>query len=1334
MRHLLAIPLGGRVPHFHPTKGNALRLLLFASALGLSVASTRANNTARAWGNNSDGQCNVPVGLTNVVAVAGGGLHSLALRGNGTVAVWGWNVLGETNVPTGLTNVIAIAANYGYSLALKQDGTVTAWGSRAATTPAGLSNVVAVAAGYDHKLALLSNGLVVSWGSTNLPPATLSNVARIAAGNGHSLALKLDGTVIAWGKNNFGQISVPPSVTDVAAVAAGDTHSLALLGDGTVRAWGDNSYGQTTVPAGLTNVVAIAAGSAHSLALRADGKLVAWGRNDYSQAQVPSSLNGVVGISGGMYHTLALVGDGSPVITGQPVNQIVPITQNARFRVLAAGSQPVSFQWQRSGTNLAGATSSVYPIPNVQWADAGAYRAVVFNAYGFVTSAPAMLTPLGLPPWIVTQPVDRTILCGESVTFNVVADGPPAFSYQWAFEGVDLPDATHASLSLTLVGTNQAGRYHVAVSNPYGTTNSRPAMLTVIPPSVTVLPQSAEVRCGEGVAFTATPAGVAPFSYQWVFEGVAIEGATNSTLILNSVTPRHAGRYSVTVSNVCCPFSSVDSVLTVLVDPPQFTSPLIASGSQGVPFTYTITGTPAPSSFSAFGLPGGLSLNPTNGVIQGIPLESGVFYVSLGIATECASASQVLTLTLGSSAPVITSPLHATGLEGADFAYQILAANAPSSFGVVNLPLGLRLNAATGLISGQPVYPGDFFATISASNLWGVGTATLHFTFTNRLITGLAIADVTFNYSAPFLLDFQFALRDNEDPALASPVVVNPTNLVVICKENERAISPTEAGTLLSPGAGIGKLVKVNLVLDFSQSIASLSNGDTNFDGISDAVDTMVQSAQEFVNQLTPGSLVGVFEFHRDDLDPQQVIPLTADKALVNEAIAGIWTNYVQWFPAGSRCWDALVAAVGDLGAANPDEQHYIVFVSDGRDESSLATVRAVIDAATNNNVRIYGIGFGAELDPTDLQDITTATSGRYLTAANVADLAAEFAEIGKDIGGQYLLRWVTLKRGETAFMPSFEIRYQGFTALSPTNPWSIDSIDTNSTPPVTNYVTNFIIGPFVPAEHSGNLVLGKLRLVRDAEIGATTVTLRATYVPRYIRRLRLHYRANWPCTTTLLSTSTGEVLHGWTMTETDDGAGGRWLDLASPHPQSLASSLPFGMFGGVVRFSFRDLQDTGNAFSILDLDNNIYATTGGQSFMLENPSEFVAFYPPLPFGTPVPWLVAHGFTTDFEAAELSDPDSDGAPTWYEYRTDTDPRNASSVFTLQAPARTGLYEHYQFSFNTSSNRAYRVETSTDLLLWQTLLDNITGTGQPMTVTDPRGPWNSMQTYYRVLAW
>ena len=83
---------------------------------------------------NSFGQITSPPGLSNIVAIAAGGNHSLALKADGTVAAWGQNVDGEgffagqSVVPSSLSNVIAIAAGDYHSLALKADGSVTAWG------------------------------------------------------------------------------------------------------------------------------------------------------------------------------------------------------------------------------------------------------------------------------------------------------------------------------------------------------------------------------------------------------------------------------------------------------------------------------------------------------------------------------------------------------------------------------------------------------------------------------------------------------------------------------------------------------------------------------------------------------------------------------------------------------------------------------------------------------------------------------------------------------------------------------------------------------------------------------------------------------------------------------------------------------------------------------------------------------------------------------------------------------------------------------------------------------------------------------------------------------
>jgi len=78
----------------------------------------RLDGTVRCWDDNRWGQCNMPAGLTEVVAVSAGNAHSLALRGNGTVIAWGYSENGETNVPPDLRNVRGIEAGWRHSLAI----------------------------------------------------------------------------------------------------------------------------------------------------------------------------------------------------------------------------------------------------------------------------------------------------------------------------------------------------------------------------------------------------------------------------------------------------------------------------------------------------------------------------------------------------------------------------------------------------------------------------------------------------------------------------------------------------------------------------------------------------------------------------------------------------------------------------------------------------------------------------------------------------------------------------------------------------------------------------------------------------------------------------------------------------------------------------------------------------------------------------------------------------------------------------------------------------------------------------------------------------------------
>jgi hypothetical protein len=264
----------------------------------------KADGTVAAWGHNDKGQCNVPAGLANVVAVSAGYYHSLALKADGTVVGWGGNFYRQCDAPSEIQGqVVAVSAGEYHSLALKADGTVVAWGDNRESqlaVPVGLSDVVAVSAGDSHSLALKADGTVVAWGdncSNQIDvPVGLSDVVAISAGSNYSLAIKSDGTVVAWGSNTCGESDVPAGIQgQVVAISGGEAHTLALKSDGTVAAWGFNFNAQCNVPPGLANVVAVSAGNTHSLALKEDGTVVAWGYNGWDQCNVPAGLNLLAG-------------------------------------------------------------------------------------------------------------------------------------------------------------------------------------------------------------------------------------------------------------------------------------------------------------------------------------------------------------------------------------------------------------------------------------------------------------------------------------------------------------------------------------------------------------------------------------------------------------------------------------------------------------------------------------------------------------------------------------------------------------------------------------------------------------------------------------------------------------------------------------------------------------------------------------------------------------------------------------------------------------------------------------------------------------------------------
>lgn len=76
-------------------------------------------------------------------------------------------------------------------------------------------------------------------------------------------------------------------------------------------------------------------------------------------------------------------------------------------------------------------------------------------------------------------------------------------------------------------------------------------------------------------------------------------------------------------------------------------------------------------------------------------------------------------------APVITSPLLASGQVGQPFSYPITADGTPTFFEAESLPDGLTIDGGTGIISGIPAEFGNFEVSIIAGNTGGVDVETL---------------------------------------------------------------------------------------------------------------------------------------------------------------------------------------------------------------------------------------------------------------------------------------------------------------------------------------------------------------------------------------------------------------------------------------------------------------------------------------------------------------------------------------------------------------------------------------------------------------------------------
>lgn len=241
-----------------------------------------------------------------------------------------------------------------------------------------------------------------------------------------------------------------------------------------------------------------------------------------------------------------------PIIGIHPQGQTLCADDKLRLYVSSNGIGQ-SFQWKKDGVVIAGATSPIFEILNTLASDAGSYTCEISNSCESVASNPALVVIKPLPNLMVS--VSPASVCSGQAT-QLTASG--ATSYLWS----------------NSLGTNASVSVSPAVTTSYfveGTTNGctirKDASVAVAAmPTITTHPVDVQICEGNNASFFVAANGKYLW-FQWLKNGVEIEGATDQMLVLSGVTPEMDGAYSCRVSTACGDVTSNAANLSLSPNP-----------------------------------------------------------------------------------------------------------------------------------------------------------------------------------------------------------------------------------------------------------------------------------------------------------------------------------------------------------------------------------------------------------------------------------------------------------------------------------------------------------------------------------------------------------------------------------------------------------------------------------------------------------------------------------------------------------------------------------------------------------------------------------------------